>query len=158
MTRKMKAARTVVLASLVILFAAPAALADNRPFGLGIVIGEPTGLSLKSWLSERNAIDGAIAWSVEGDNDLQLQADYVFHNFDLITVEKGKFPLYFGIGVRFAFRENKDDRLGLRIPVGLDYIFAGERFDAFLEIVPVMDLVPDTDFDLEGAIGARYFF
>jgi len=48
--------------------------------------------------------------------------------------------------------------VGLRIPVGLEYIFSGERVDIFLEIVPLLDLVPDTDFSLNGGIGVRYFF
>jgi hypothetical protein len=30
--------------------------------------------------------------------------------------------------------------------------------EIFLEIVPGLDLIPGTDFDLDGAIGARYYF
>jgi hypothetical protein len=51
-----------------------------------------------------------------------------------------------------------DARLGARIPVGLEYIFPDQHFDIFLEVVPLLDLIPDTDFTLNAAIGARYFF
>jgi hypothetical protein len=47
---------------------------------------------------------------------------------------------------------------GVRFPVGLAYIFANYPFDIFGEIVPILDLVDETDFDLEGAIGARFWF
>ena len=73
-------------------------------------------------------------------------------------VEKGQLPLFFGLGGRVIFRDNQDNRWGLRIPVGLAYEFEGAPFDVFVEIVPTMDFAPDTDFDLEGAIGGRFWF
>ena len=105
-----------------------------------------------------NAIDGAIAWSLEDDNDLHIHGDYLYHNYTLIDVEKGELPVYFGIGGRIRLRENDDDKVGIRFPIGLDYIFDGAPFDIFLELVPIMDLTPDTDFDMNGAIGFRYYF
>ena len=145
--------------SLVLVILLPTiALASGGPFGLGIIVGEPTGVSLKYQMNEKNAIDGAVAWSLSGDNDLHLHADYLIHWYDIITVKKGQLPLYAGLGGRIEFRENRDNLIGLRIPVGLAYLFAGSPFDAFVELVPVLDLAPDTDFDLEGALGARFWF
>ncbi|MDH3215427.1 MAG: hypothetical protein OEN01_03940 [Candidatus Krumholzibacteria bacterium] len=134
------------------------AVAQGGPFGLGIIIGEPTGIGGKYYLTRSNAIDGAVAWSLEGDNDFHIQGDYLYHNYSLIEVDRGELPLYFGVGGRIAFRENRDDLVGVRFPVGLDYIFENAPVDIFGEIVPILDLAPDTDFDLEGAIGARFFF
>ncbi len=36
-------------------------LSQNRGFGLGIVLGEPTGLSAKLWTGNSNAFDFAAA-------------------------------------------------------------------------------------------------
>jgi len=130
----------------------------QHDFGLGIIVGEPTGLSGKLWLGKTTAIDGAVAWSFEGEDAFHLHMDYLLHSFDLIRVDKGKLPLYYGIGGRIKFDEEDNARVGLRIPVGLEYIFTGERVDIFLEIVPLLDLIPDTDFSLNGGIGVRYFF
>ena len=137
----------------------------QHDFGLGIIVGEPTGISGKLWLGKTTAIDGAVAWSFEGEDAFHLHMDYLLHSFDLIRVDKGKLPLYYGIGGRIKFHgdhgrndHDNDARVGLRIPVGLEYIFSGERVDIFLEIVPLLDLVPDTDFSLNGGIGVRYFF
>jgi hypothetical protein len=119
------------------------------------MVGDPTGLSLKKWMGKVNAIDMGLAWSMRDDGYLQVHADYLWHKYDLFEVPKGKLPLYYGIG---AVTKLADDfRLGLRIPVGLDYIFANNKFDFFLEIVPVLDLVPSTDLDWNAAAGFRYY-
>jgi hypothetical protein len=130
----------------------------QHDFGLGIIVGEPTGLSGKLWLSQNSAIDGAAAWSFEGEDAFHLHMDYLLHSFNVIKVDEGKLPIYYGIGGRIKFEEEDNARVGLRIPVGLEYIFTGERVDFFLEVVPLLDLVPDTDFSLNGGIGVRYFF
>ena len=144
--------------ALVLDFFMGSAYAAGGPFGLGIIVGEPTGLSGKLFLSDANAIDGAVAWSFSGDNSFHLHGDYLYHNYTLFDVEKGKLPLYFGIGARINFREDADDNIGIRIPVGLTYLFDGAPFDVFVEVVPVLELTPDTEFELEGAFGGRFYF
>lgn len=130
--------------------------AQNKPFGLGIILGEPTGLSAKLWTTSTNAFDFAAAWSFKGDGHLLLQADYVWHMFDLIRVTRGKLPFYIGIGGRVILRDDPD--VGVRVPFGLNYIFADAPVDIFFELAPILDLAPETDFDLGGGIGARFWF
>ncbi len=126
-------------------------------FGVGIIIGEPTGLSLKSWLSGRSALDAGVAWSFVGPDAVHVHVDYLWHNFNLIHVSHGKMPLYLGLGGRVrAFHDDVD--LGARVPLGIEYIFAENRLDVFLEVVPILNLIPGTDFDINAAIGIRYFF
>lgn len=128
----------------------------HGPFGLGIILGEPTGIDGKLFLAGGNAIEGAVAWSFDSDR-LHLQGEYVYHWYDPIKVEKGQMPIFVGVGGRIIFRKG-DDSIGVRVPVGLAYEFDGAPLDVFGEIVPILDLAPDTDFDLEGAIGARFYF
>jgi hypothetical protein len=127
-------------------------------FGLGIILGEPTGIDGKLFLSADNALHGAVAWSLSGANDLHLQTDYLYHRYSVIEVSKGRLPLFFGIGGRVVFREKRDDRIGVRFPVGLAYHFENAPFDVFGEVVPLLDVAPDTEFELEGAIGGRFYF
>ena len=123
-----------------------------------MILGEPTGLSLKVWVARSTAFDAAAAWSLRGRNSLHLHADYLRHNFGLFTVQTGRLPLYYGIGGRVSFRDDDDHRVGFRIPVGIDYLFANAPLDVFLEVVPLLDLVPETDVDINGGAGIRYFF
>ena len=153
-----KVVSVMVLLAVAAILAQPADAKPRGDFGLGIIVGEPTGIDMKWFLGDVNAIEGAVAWSFSGDSAVHIQADYLFHFYEWITVSKGLLPVFFGIGGRFAIRENKDDSLGIRVPVGLDYEFAGGVFDVFGELVPVLELTPDTDFELEGAIGARFWF
>jgi len=130
--------------------------AQDRGFGLGIILGQPTGVSGKLWTNAENAFDFGAAWSFQGDGHLLLQADYVWHMFRLISVSEGKLPFYVGVGGEVTFA-NKTG-IGVRVPVGLDYMFAKAPVDIFLEIVPILELAPETDFDLAGGIGVRYWF
>ena len=148
----------VALAAFVMVAAAGSAGAQVSHFGLGIIVGEPTGVDAKWFLNETNAIEGALAWSLSNDNNFHIQVDYLYHQYDWIKAKKGRLPVYFGLGGRIEFRQNQDDLIGLRIPVGIAYEFADAPFDLFGEIVPLLDLFPDTDFSLEGAIGARFWF
>jgi len=132
------------------------AVAKDRDFGLGVIAGEPTGLSSKLWIEHSTAVDGAVAWSFGKKSALHLHADYLFHNFNLLKVEKGELPIYFGIGGRIRFESNS--KVGVRVPVGIEYIFTGVPLDIFFELVPLLDLIPSTEFRFNGGIGVRYFF
>ncbi len=138
------------------LFAIKPAAAQGKGFGMGIILGEPTGLSAKLWTSGDNAFDFAAAWSVRGEGNLLLQADYVWHFFNVIPVSSGKLPLYIGIGGRVVLAN--DPQLGVRIPFGMDYLFADAPVDIFVELVPILDLSPATNFGVGGGIGVRYWF
>jgi hypothetical protein len=122
------------------------AVAASDHFGVGIILGEPTGLSGKYWLTNNTAVDAALAWSFEEDDALHLHSDYLFHNLSLFNVDKGKLGVHFGIGGRLKFDD--DSSIGIRIPVGLTYVFENAPVDIFLELVPLLDVIPDT----------RYFF
>ena len=146
-----------VILVIVSLAANVSAMERNR-FGIGVIIGAPTGITGKYMIDNNSAIDAGIGWETSGDNLLHIYGDYLFHLYDVIEVPKGKLPIYFGGGARWVSRENKDDKLGLRIPIGVEYLFEGVSLGAFVELVPVLNLTPDTDFDLEAGTGIRYFF
>lgn len=133
-----------------------ASVAQEKNIGLGIIAGEPTGISGKLWTENHTAFDAAMAWSFGKEGKLHLHGDYLFYNFNLFNVESGQLPLYYGIGGKLKL--GGDNTVGIRIPVGLNYIFANAPLDVFFEIVPVLDLIPGTEFDLNGGVGIRYFF
>jgi len=141
-----------------ILLATSALAADQRRFGLGIIAGEPTGITGKYMLNASNAIDGGVGWKTSGDNEFHIYADYLIHFHHLIEAQQGELPVYIGGGLRWVKREKKDNKLGIRIPFGVEYRFGGGSLGAFAEVVPIMNLTPDTEFDLEGGIGIRFYF
>lgn len=124
--------------------------------GLGIIVGEPTGFSFKLWTDSGFALDGAAAWSFAGDPALHIHGDLLRHRYDLVEVDGDGLPLYYGIGARVKLIDG-DDLVGIRVPLGLDYVFDDGRFDLFFELVPTMNVVPNTDFSLNAGLGFRYW-
>jgi len=151
---------------------APSGANAEDGFGIGVILGEPTGISVKKWISGDRAIDAAAAWSFSDNESFQFHADYLIHKFGILKTNAamGRLPIYFGVGARVKMEEDDDDHwkghdnndedllIGVRIPFGISYILLKEPVDFFAEIVPILDVAPDTDFDLNAAIGARFYF
>ena len=145
---------------LLLLFAGNFVLAANNEMGVGIIVGEPTGICAVNKMNDSNSLAAAIAWSLTGNSSLHLHIDDLFHRDDLLAL-----PFYYGGGIRVLLvenSENEDDNrtthLGIRLPLGVIYQFDPHPIDAFFEVVPVFDLHPDTDFDINAAVGVRYYF
>ena len=159
--------KMVLLGGLIAVIMSSPAHAEHR-WGVGIIVGEPTGISIKTWINDRNAVDAAAAWSFSENASFQFHADYLFHNFTLVKIDdvSGTFPVYYGLGGRLKLKDenkgkgrNDDDALvGIRVPFGISHLFADAPVELFIEIVPILDIFPDSDFDLNGAIGARFYF
>lgn len=132
--------------------------ASAGPFGLGVIAGEPTGVSLKLHMNRVNALDGGVAWSVEGDQEFTVLGDYLYHNDTTLRPASGLLLAYFGIGGRLQLRENRDDKVGVRFPIGATYLFPKSPFDIFFEAVPILDLNPETEIDVNIGVGGRYYF
>lgn len=132
--------------------------AQDKNFGVGVILGEPTGLSGKYWISAENAFDAALAYSFLEDNkSFSFHANYLYHLSGVID-RHYKMPLYYGFGVRFRARENKDNSFGVRGVIGFLVYLKEAPVDIFFEAAPVFRLLPDTNIDFDIAIGARYFF
>ena len=134
---------------------------QDREFGIGVIIGNPTGLSMKLWLDSQKALDGAAAWSFRGNDAMILQLDYLHHNLNALSTKSTKIPVFIGIGGRITFeekfRDEHDNRFGIRIPLGLTWLAKEIPMDVQFVIAPILDLVPDTELDFGGGICLRYY-
>ncbi len=148
--------KSILLFLLGLIFLPTTLKAQDSGIGLGIILGEPTGVSLKSWIGMREAFDIAVAWSFEGEGAIHVHADYLFHNFRLFNVEKGDLVFYYGIGARVK-TVNKT-QVGIRVPLGLSYLFAKDPLEIFFELGPIMNVTPKTLFRMTTGVGIRYYF
>jgi len=160
--------------------------AAKGTFGLGLELGAPTGLNAKYFLGGTMAIQGGVG-VVEGwyHDGLHLHAEAIWHPVVLTRTNAFVLPLYVGIGGRLLDHDDRHDRsdrcydgrvyydcsdthLGLRAPVGLDFLFQQAPLDLFVELALVVDVVYvgyDPDYmhhhdaaSLYGALGGRYYF
>jgi len=144
----------------------------NKNFGLGLMLGAPSGLSGKWFFGPDTALDfglGAIRYYRHRDG-LHLHADYLWHPVSLVSAPPFELPLYVGVGGRVLFfDDDNDDRvdndgvaIGVRGPVGIAFDFNNVPLDVFFEIALVLDFFvdysDDVDLDVNGAIGLRYWF
>ena len=143
----------------VVVLAVPVSGLCSPRVGFGIMAGEPTGISVKAWSSGASAIAGAAGWSLRKGDWLYLHGDYLLHSYELDAADfEGSLPYYFGVGGRVLLREGAESRVGIRIPLGIDYISESGRFDVFFEIAPILDVVPETKFAFGGGAGIRFYF
>ncbi len=152
---------------LMMIIAKPIAAQDHG-FGLGLVVGEPTGLSAKLWTSRTNAFDFGLGVAVGGDrishdyyyngeSRLHFHMDYLWHSFSAINSSE-RFPLYYGIGGRYNSGGGYDGSLGIRGVFGIAWLPRATPIDVFLELVPVFQLTPSTGFGIDAGLGIRFFF
>ena len=136
--------------------------AQDKGFGAGFVLGDPSGLSTKFWVAEDHALQLGIKWSWGGSlyhsKGMMINADYIWH-FTEIHVSSGKLPIYVGVGSQVRFDENGDKSwFGARVPVGIAYQFESIPIDIFFEVVPIYEFSSSKDFIVDAGIGARYYF
>ncbi len=151
---------TLTTAILMLLIAGSTVKAADSGMGAGFIIGEPTGICAVNKMNDSNSLAAAVAWSLTGNSSLHLHIDDLFFRNDLLAL-----PFYYGGGIRVLLVENGENedenratRLGVRLPLGVTYQFKPHPIDMFFEVVPIFDLLPGTDFDLNAAVGVRYYF
>jgi hypothetical protein len=142
--------------------------AQDHGFGIGIILGEPTGLSAKLWTSKINAFDFGLGFSEGGDrisyngnydngSRVHFHMDYLWHSFNAITSTE-RFPLYYGIGARFNSGAGYDASFGIRGVLGISWLPRSTPLDVFIELVPVLQLTSNTGFGIDAGFGIRCFF
>lgn len=172
---RMKLPRAFAIAAVVVAITASNAVArphrysSSKKFGLGLMIGAPTGLSGKFFVGPDTAIDfgvGVIHYYRHRRSNLHIHADFLWHPVNLVHTEPFDLPLYLGIGARvWDFDDDTDHSafgLGVRAPIGIAFDFNNVPLDVFIELALVVDLFFDygDDYagDINGAIGVRYWF
>lgn len=138
---------------------------DKGTLGVGIAIGEPTGVCARLYLARDQAIQGAVGFAFLGDG-LQVHADYAFHPYILQQRESFVLATYIGPGLRmiqYSAGRGADDTfaLGLRGVGGLLFDF-NNPLDAFVEVAGVLEyeFAEGEGFGvtLNAAAGVRYYF
>jgi len=98
----------------------------------------------------------AVASNVTTLPSISVHSDFLYHFFNVLSLQTGSLPLYIGIGVRVTIKALPE--LALRVPVGISYLFESVPLDVFFEIAPSLSLFPPTAFNCSGGIGLRFYF
>lgn len=161
----------IIVAALAGPVAADEAVVDLDPqpekgtFGLGIIFGEPTGVTAKLYLKDDQALQAAIGLAFIGAG-IHAHVDYVFHPYILQSRQSFVLPVYVGPGVRMIqYRDGRETNyfaFGVRAVGGILFDFKSIPLDAFVEVAGVLEY-RGHDGDHFGVAfnagaGARYYF
>lgn len=155
----------------------PSGSASSGDFGIGLMVGEPTGLTAKYWLSNDRALDIGLTYSLR--NYLEILFDHNWHFPSAFGRSKtaSAFVPYLGIGAAFFidtgdryaysyknghftyFRPYGESSfaLGARIPLGLEFLPSAAPIGVFAEIVPGVGMFPGVFGFFQGAVGVRFY-
>jgi hypothetical protein len=166
--------RFVLVIAVAIAIAAPARAdtadepgrgADKGTLGVGIIFGEPTGITAKLYIKDDQAIQAAVGSALIGGG-IQIHGDYVLHPYILQSRSSFVLPVYFGPGVRLIdYTNGRDDSsfaIGARLVGGLLFDFKNVPLDAFIEIAGVLEYEfkdgRGAAIKLNAGAGVRYYF
>lgn len=154
-----------LLLALVFSASARAAGTPGSGFGLGVIVGSPTGVSAKYYLGEQMAIDAALGGAFLNRRGIHFHMDWLFHPLVLVSDEAFTLPVYVGLGGRLLQHSQDNDHsdlhIGARVPGGISFDFKTIPIDVFVEVALVIDIIRDHDgftTDLNAGAGVRYYF
>jgi hypothetical protein len=147
----------VVFSFGLILLARPAeAQRAGGDVGLGLQIGEPSGVTLQFYNPGSMSWDFLAAWDVD---------DFFFLNVHGLYYrdigQRNDVHLFYGpgafIGIRDRGRDEDDDVVvGISGTIGIGIMV--EQFQIFASVTPRLSLIPGTDGDVGAGVGVRYYF
>ena len=122
-------------------YAAP----QSGQFGVGVQLGEPTGLTGKLFMTDRQALDAALSYSLV-DSRIHVHGNYLLHfphQGETLTI--GRWSPYTGLGARIRLKgddkkNDQDNNLAIRLPLGVSLFLTASPLEVFLEFAPTMGL------------------
>jgi hypothetical protein len=145
-------------------------IGDGRPFGLGLQLGQPFGVTGKVYLGGRtNAIDFTVGtyYASRGYyyDGFQAQVAYHWHLVELTSGGGVAIPFRIGVGGfvgtygnGYYYDRYGDLSLGARVPFGLDFDLERAPVQFYIELAIRIHVYPGFYPDGDGGIGARYYF
>lgn len=151
--------RRIVMFTVLVLLCVPRMQAmEDKKLGIGVVLGAPSGFSLKYWKGSV-AYQGTLGVGFGGG--LAIGADYLMHTN---AFDNPRAPFYYGpgiflgdVGVGGTKWTNNDLFLGARFVFGVDYVFPDHPFDIALELGPALLVAPVVGLGLELGLAFRFY-
>lgn len=140
---------------LVIVFSQISIAKDRDGFGIGPVLGEPTGLNGQFFWDNSAALDVTAAWS--WNEWLLLSADFQMYDFLMDMPREWKWYYGGGVYMSIANEDGDDNSFGVRVPLGLKYHFPYTIVDVWGEVAPGVELAPATKGSIQGGIGLTFW-
>lgn len=144
----------------------------DQALGAGFVLGNPSALSAKYWMDSKRALDAALAFSVS--DYVLVHANYLMHFPGFFKTQNpyvNRMVPYIGGGLVFVIAQKDRSTgdgfvgkksgafgLGIRMPLGIEWLIKEVPLGVYLEAAPGLALTPSTSGFIQGGLGVRYYF
>lgn len=150
-----RAGSHLILLFLLIAFISGPLQAQREPgdVGIGIQIGQPTGLAIKVY-NPGTSVDILAAWNWDDLLFLNMHAI-----FDAALNDNHTVHFFYGPGAYVGLRERPGDDIvdyGISGNFGIDFLIS--KFEIYLQATPRLSLLSTRDFDMGGGVGFRFYF
>jgi hypothetical protein len=159
--------RSVFFAGLAILLCAVTPARSQGNFGVGLVVGEPTGIAWTYKMNATNSLSGGVG-TTQFDR-YRFHVDYLWTTHPFTQQRLG---VHYGMGAvvgvgprsyvlvngrrEYFFREG-DPGFGIRGVAGLTYTIPQTPLDVFLEAGPLVVLSPGRGTGVDVGLGMRVY-
>jgi|GEM_PF-2807676 len=169
--RKNVSSKILLIASILVCSstAFSTAWAGDKKFGIGVLLGQPSGITGSYRVAEDRSINLVLGYDLRyyrGDSYF-IVADYFFRHEKTIPVESIELGWYWGPGIFIWNRDYysfdnpaSDDELlvGPRVTAGLNYDFVKPSVEVFAEAGFGLALAEKIKGNVLISIGGRYYF
>jgi hypothetical protein len=149
---------------------------SNKTFGLGVELGEPSGINGKYFYATDRAIDFGVGdiYDYYSYRGVYAYVDHLWHPVSLASTDSFELPFFVGVGGAIWHWEDyrnyplyyNGNSLGARVPFGISFDFNNTPLDIYLQIVPTLHAFVDRPmyydrslyFFIDGSLGVRYWF
>ncbi|HSV98111.1 MAG TPA: hypothetical protein VLM75_14410 [Spirochaetota bacterium] len=128
---------------------------QKRNFEIGGVVGTPSGLDMRYWITDAFGLDISVGAALNGDLYYSFDLLYEFH--DLYRLAGTRIRVFTGFGSLGGYRNNETYR-NLRIPVGLSMPFLRYPITLSAFVAPALEISPGHKIALNYGIAARFNF
>ncbi|HTR81113.1 MAG TPA: hypothetical protein VMM58_05725 [Bacteroidota bacterium] len=143
------------ICALFLLSISSAYAAGQERAGLGIAIGEPTGITFQELYTNSHSLDFLLAWRAWDGFFIQGNYDYKIKTIQ--QTNDGAVWLYAGPGGFLRSRAYSRSIFGFSGNIGVGWSIQ-EHFAVVFEVSPKVDFYPATNLEATGGIGVRYLF
>ena len=149
-----------------------AQLSSEHPLGLGFTVGSPSGVTVKYWINEKNALDTNLGWG--WGNKIVVWSDYLWlfpegfgngnHFMKMLLPYLGGGLLLGTSDKHYTHDKNSEGHgiehthFGFRLPLGVDWKIPDVSITLGVEIAPTLLVAVHTRAGVQFGISGRYYF
>lgn len=157
----------LTIAAILLCFVGGTGVAHGN-FGVGFILGDPSGISWKYKMNQTNSLAGVVGFSPY--DRFRIHVDYLWH---ASSFEEPGLQLYYGVGGAIGFgrteyvagrgkylyfSSTESAGFGMRGVIGVGYEIPRSPVELMVEAAPIIVIAPASGIGVDAGVGVRVYF